>query len=322
MTSEKVLASAFEQGQQYFKWLNTLHGPIDSPIIETVEKACGIIWDRKGKRLRCHFVYWFAEPYKISSEELELYAWAVEAIHTATLLHDDVIDKAETRRSGPSANQVFDNTIPVLSGDYLMSDAIHQLAIRGIPPLMQGMCVALKELSQGEILQYQNQYKIADSEKFYHLVCELKTASLLKWAASVGAHLRCKDEVLPVVRFTCHYGLLYQLTDDLLDLRGTHTKPTNQDLREGKVNWAAWKIIQNEPKIRTLLLQDFSHKRLSDETELKLLEAFNQPYNQKILNLFLESTKNECLRSVEKLKSNSLRQLLRTLIDFTAGRVF
>jgi geranylgeranyl pyrophosphate synthase len=246
----------------------------------------------------------------------------VEAIHTATLLHDDVIDKAETRRSGPSANQVFDNTIPVLSGDYLMSDAIHQLAIRGIPSLMQGMCIALKELSQGEILQYQNQFKIADSEKFYHLVCELKTASLLKWAASVGPQLRCKDEVMPVASFARNYGLLYQLTDDILDLRGTHTKAKNQDLREGKVNWAAWRVLQNEPKLKNLLLQDFSKQKLSSETEQQFLEAFNQSYNQSSLTEFLESTKNECLDSIQNLKSNNLRQLLRTLIDFTAARVF
>ncbi|MFM8315419.1 MAG: hypothetical protein ACKOA8_14120, partial [Deltaproteobacteria bacterium] len=60
MTPSEILESALDRGQKYFKWLDTVHGPLDIPVVEAVEKACGVIWDRKGKRLRCHFVHWFS----------------------------------------------------------------------------------------------------------------------------------------------------------------------------------------------------------------------------------------------------------------------
>ena len=321
VTPQQVLEIAFDKGQKYFEWLDTFHGPIDKPIVETIEKACGTIWDRKGKRLRCHFVYWFSEPYQIPPKDLELYSWAVEAIHTATLLHDDVIDKAEMRRAGPSANQIFDNTIPVLSGDYLMSDAIHQLSLKGHPLLLQGMCLAIKQLSQGEILQYQNQFKIADSEDYYRLICDLKTASLLKWAASVGPTLVESSDRIHAIDFAIAYGLLYQFTDDLLDIRGTHTKNHLQDLKEGKLNWAAWKVVQNNSDLRTYLIEDFTEKKVSNNSINRLEKSFHTDSNQKQIHEFLRLAKTDCMKPLKLLKNSSLRYLCSTLVDFTVNRV-
>ena len=321
MTSSEILESALDRGQKYFQWLDTVHGPLDIPVVEAVEKACGVIWDRKGKRLRCHFVHWFSEPYQITPEQLKLYTWAVEAIHTATLLHDDVIDKAELRRAGPSANQLYDNTIPILSGDYLMSDAIHQLALKGHPDLMKSMCLALKDLSQGEVLQYQQQFKIAYSEQFYRQLCRLKTASLLTWAASVGPTLhRHEKERLSAIRFAEIYGLLYQFTDDLLDIRGTITKETHKDLNEGKLNWAAWKLVENNPKLKSRLNDEFSLRKISSETFEMLNDAFNNRSHQKLLSQFLTTLRTECLEVIQTLESSELRYLLNTLVDFTLNR--
>lgn len=322
MNPNHVLESAFERGQKYFNWLDTLHGPLERPLVETVEKTCGLIWDRKGKRLRCHFVYWFSEPYQIPSTTLELYSWAVEAIHTATLLHDDVIDKAEMRRAGPSANNVFDNTIPVLSGDYLMSDAIHQLALKGSPELLKSMCLALKKLSQGEILQYQNQFKISETEDFYRLVCDLKTASLLNWAASVGPTLADSKDKLHALNFANAYGLLYQFTDDILDIRGTHSKSIGQDLNEGKLNWAAWKLTQNDPELKKSVKKAFSEQKITPELSEHLSESYNRKSQQKLLKLNLLEAQQTCLNSVQLLSSDYLRQLLTTLVEFTLSRVF
>jgi len=322
MTSNQVLEAAFSQGQKYFDWLDTFHGPLDKPVVETVEKTCGVIWDRKGKRLRCHFVYWFGEPYQIPPEKLNLYSWAVEAIHTATLLHDDVIDRAEIRRAGPSANQLFDNTIPILSGDYLMSDAIHQLALQGHPELLKGMCLALKELTQGEVLQYQNQFKIPETDSIYEKICKLKTASLLKWAAKVGPTLVSSPDVPWVNQFAESYGLLYQLTDDILDIQGTSTKNSTQDLKEGKLNWAAWKIIQNDSEAREKVQRDFFNKTITKETIDAIQYSFSNAEQRKQLYEFLSAKKDECRSLLENFGNNYLRQLLSTLVDFTLSRIY
>ena len=322
MIDNHALESVFARGMEHLSWLDTIHGPLDTPKVETIEKACELIWNRKGKRLRCHFVYWFGEAYGINPKDLELYAWAVEAIHTATMLHDDVIDRAEMRRGGPSSNLVFDNTIPILSGDYLMSDAIYQLALKGHPELMRNMCSALKDLTQGEVIQYQNQFKVPDSDTLYHQISDLKTASLLKWAASVGPTLKDSGDKISVIEFAKAFGLLFQLTDDILDLKGTHTKSKNQDLSEGKVNWATWQILQNEPQLKTRLKKEFESKTVTEESKTLLLGALNKPSNQKALENCLLSVKNQCLMNLENLESNSLCQLLTHLVDFTTSRVY
>lgn len=321
MIAQEVLEQAFRSGQKHFEWLDQLHGPLEKPSVEPIENTCGIIWDRKGKRLRCHFVHWFSQPYGIPFEELKLYIWAVEAIHTATLLHDDVIDKAETRRGGPSANQIVDNTVSILSGDYLMSDAIHQLALKGHPELMKGMCLALKNLSQGEVLQHQNQFHITDCESLYSKICDFKTSSLLEWAASVGPTLKNNSDLPIAVKFSKSYGLLYQFTDDILDIRGTVTKDHMRDLSEGKLNWAAWKILQMNPKLKAKLQTEFQNKYISESTQSFLLEAFHHPSNYKNLEHHLLQMKNECLKYISLLRTDSLRHLLKHLVDFTASRV-
>jgi len=152
------MKAEFAEGQVKTRWMNQMKGPWDSPEVKKIENVCSVIWERKGKRLRSQWVFWFGESSGFATQELNLYAWAVEAIHTATLLHDDVIDKAPKRRGGPSANALFDNSLPILSGDYLLSDAIFQLAEQGHHRLMKLMCQAVKEVTQGEVLQYEHKH--------------------------------------------------------------------------------------------------------------------------------------------------------------------
>src|SRR5207248_2047252 len=132
---------------------------------------------------------------------LDLYAWAAEAIHTATLLHDDVIDRADTRRGGPSANALYDNTLPVLAGDYLFSDAIHQVALRGDARLVASLCDTLKQLLSGECLQYEARYTVPKSAEIYREISRHKTASLFVWAALVGPTLSGRIDPASVKSF-------------------------------------------------------------------------------------------------------------------------
>ena len=142
------------------EWMNAIQGPLEWPEVGKVGEVCATLWNRKGKRLRAQWVFWFGEAFGFKERELQLYAWAIEAIHTATLLHDDVIDQAALRRGGPSANELFDNTLPVSSGDFLLSDAIFQLSEQGHPVLLKLICQAVKDLTQGEVLQYEQRSHI------------------------------------------------------------------------------------------------------------------------------------------------------------------
>lgn len=310
----------FAEGQKKTSWMNDLKGPLHSPEVKKIEDVCSALWERKGKRLRSQWVFWFGEALGLSSKELNLYAWAVEAIHTATLLHDDVIDKASLRRGGPSANALFDNTLPILSGDYLLSDAIFQLSEKGHPLLLKMMCSAVKEVTQGEILQYEQRYRFPESSEYFEKLNRLKTSALLKWAAQVGSVLIMGQEEPKITSLALQYGELYQFTDDILDIRGTSTKESWQDLKEGKINEATFYLLRNCPELKSLLEKDFLERKVSDNfigiLKTKLTAGFESGLEEK-----LHRRKQRCLETLEGLTHPKLKKTLDALVRFTVERL-
>jgi len=319
---QQQVADEFLQGQRKTQWMNTLKGPLAVPEVKKIEEVCSLIWERKGKKLRSQWVFWFGEELGISSETLNLYAWAVEAIHTATLLHDDVIDKAPLRRGGASANAVFDNTLPVLSGDYLLSDAIFQLSDKGHPLLVKLMCLAVKEVTQGEVLQYESQYQLPETQKYFEMLNRLKTSALLKWAAQVGSILKYQKEDPTITQLALQYGALYQFTDDLLDLRGSPTKASWQDLREGKINEAIHLLLEHESFLKRELKMDLERKHISADLLQRFQEISNRKNFQTLLDQELFQRQERCLSTLDSFPKGKLKKNLENLIRFTVERLF
>lgn len=319
---QQQVADEFQRGQRKTQWMNALKGPLAVPEIKKIEEVCSLIWERKGKKLRSQWVFWFGEDLGISSEILNLYAWAVEAIHTATLLHDDVIDKAPRRRGGPSANAVFDNTLPVLSGDYLLSDAIYQLSEKGHPLLVKLMCLAVKEVTQGEVLQYETQYHLPENRNYFETLNRLKTSALLKWAAQVGSVLKDETENPAITQIALQYGALYQFTDDLLDLRGSPTKASWQDLREGKINEVTYLLLEPAPALREALKHDLGRRHISADLLQRVQEAANKKSFQTFMDQELLQRQERCLSTLETLPKSKLKKTLENLIRFTVERLF
>lgn len=256
--------------------LDRVRGPFSPPEVALVEDVCGALWERKGKRLRSRLVYWFGGLCGIAEEDLEVYAWAAEAIHTASLLHDDVVDKADVRRGEPSANALYDNTLPVLSGDYLFSDAIHQVAMQGNGEILQRLCRTVKDLAQGECLQYQNRFQVPLREQIFLDVTRLKTTSLLRWAGQVGPLLNPVLPLAAVDGFFEGFGNVFQFSDDLLDVHGCETKERWSDLREGKLNWVTWQMVTANPDLRKRTERDFAKREVGPD----LIGAFTRAANR------------------------------------------
>jgi octaprenyl-diphosphate synthase len=315
------LKAELTRGLVKTRWMDKLHGPLDIPEVSKIEQVCSLLWERKGKRLRSQWVYWFGEAWGVPANQLKLYAWAVEAIHTATLLHDDVIDKAPLRRGGPSANEIFDNTLPVLSGDYLLSDAIFQLSDSGHPLLVKLMCRAVKELTQGEVLQYEHQYRIPQNEQYYETLNRLKTSALLHWAAQVGSVLKTGKENSMVSEIAFRYGALYQLTDDVLDVRGTPTKKSWQDLREGKVNEVVFLLFNTYPEIKDEWEPMLSERCFNPDCLQKLQKFAQDSAFQEILKSRLEAAKEKCLQSIRSIPHSQMKAILEKLTCFTVDRL-
>ncbi|NBT57550.1 hypothetical protein EBT16_02085 [bacterium] len=314
------MRAEFAAIQQNTVWMNELTGPIGVPEVGKIDEVCSVLWKRKGKRLRAQWVFWFGEAFRQSQDDLKLYAWAVEAIHAATLLHDDVIDKAPIRRGGPSANVLFDNTLPVLSGDYLLSDAIFQLADKGNPILTKLMCQAVKEVTQGEVLQYESRYQIPENWDYFKKLNRLKTSSLLKWASQVGAVLATQREDPASAAFANRYGALYQFTDDLLDLQGSSTKEAWQDIREGKVNEVLFLLLETYPALKKGLQEGFADQTIGPSV-LEELKCFSKQKRFKNkMEEVLKWKQRECLESVRALETN-LGNILDKLVSLTVQRL-
>lgn len=166
------------------------------------------------------------------------FAAAMELLHSATLLHDDLIDDAETRRGHEAAFRHYGNAVSVLSGDFLLSRVLSILA--GLPPTFTALVAETSAaICEGEVLQFQVAALQTYSRETYEAVIDGKTAALVAAAARAGAMLAAAPQAIEVAlhEFGLHYGRAFQMQDDLLDLTATPEvlgKPAGGDLREGK----------------------------------------------------------------------------------------
>lgn len=193
-----------------------------------------------GKRLRPAFVSLSAKAIgaHFEPERAHRLAACMEMIHMATLIHDDVIDHAATRRGRQTANSKFGNTASILSGDVLLSKAMSILAEDGDIEIIRAVSSAVVELAEGEVLELEtrNRFDLEEAEHFE--ILRMKTASFIQCCCEVGARLAgATDEYREALgTYGHHIGLAFQVVDDLLDYTGDKEqtgKPVATDFREG-----------------------------------------------------------------------------------------
>ena len=191
----------------------------------------------------------------INTEHLDL-AVVVELIHAATLVHDDVLDGADTRRGQPTANAKWGNSLSVLLGDCLFAHALKLGAGFRSPEVMRRLAEAAAEVCSGEIIQTQRRFDLKLSVPDYYRIIEMKTGALFAVATELGAFL---NEAAPAViaalrTFGLRLGTAYQIYDDVVDLAGDEAKAgktLGSDLRKGKLTLPILYLLQNtEPAER------------------------------------------------------------------------
>ena len=194
---------------------------------------------RTGKRMRPVLVLLCARLTGRVNDAVLNAAAALELLHTASLVHDDVVDESDTRRGQLSVNALSGNKVAVLVGDYLLSVAL-QLAAKTQNTEVVGVVAQLGQtLADGELLQLANTKKLELSEASYYEVIRKKTASLFSACAQVGAILAggSGEEVERMRRFGQHVGMCFQLRDDIFDFddKADTGKPAGNDMKEGKL---------------------------------------------------------------------------------------
>jgi len=219
---------------------------VDAAIIEhlssqvpMVEKIGQYIIESGGKRLRPLLVLLSARACGYQQQQHITLAAVVEFIHTATLLHDDVVDTSDLRRGKPTANNKWGNSSSVLVGDFLYSRAFQMLVSIGNIDVMGTLSNATNIIAEGEVLQLLNAKNPDVSEADYLHVILGKTAMLFEAASQTGAQMAqaSSEQTEALRRFGRHLGVAFQLIDDLMDYTGDQTsmgKNVGDDLAEGK----------------------------------------------------------------------------------------
>lgn len=225
-----------------------------------------------GKRVRPLLISLLARALDTPFSKLAPCAVAAELVHTATLLHDDVLDGATVRRGRLAAHLKYDAHTAILSGDALLSKAISDIAELGDPEVLRRLAQTVRELVEGECLQADLMGQVHGDVDAVMEIARRKTASLFAWAGWVSGHQagRHGDDLF---RFGTHLGLAFQLLDDILDWEGKDTgKTLFQDLHEVKLNSVGVKLVQKSGAAKALLESSFAGKNAEGYiTEFKSL---------------------------------------------------
>ncbi|MBV7482887.1 octaprenyl diphosphate synthase [Bordetella sp. BOR01] len=215
-----------------------IRGRLDSEVV-LIRTIADYIIGAGGKRMRPAMVLMIARALGYQGDHHRLLAAVVEFIHTATLLHDDVVDESDLRRGRETANAMFGNAASVLVGDYLYSRSFEMMVEAGSMRIMQILSEATTIIAEGEVLQLLNVHDPDVSQERYLQVVRYKTAKLFEAAAQVGAVLAgaTPEQEDAAAAYGRHIGTAFQLVDDVLDYSGdAHAlgKNVGDDLREGK----------------------------------------------------------------------------------------
>lgn len=280
---------------------------------------------QKGKKIRPLLVLLSAKLAGQVSERSFRGAVLVELLHTATLIHDDVVDNADKRRGMWSINALFKNKVAVLMGDYLLSRGL-MIAVNGKDFDFLGVITnAVQRMSEGELLQIRKTRKLDIDEETYFKIISDKTASLLETCCTIGAlsATENKDQVDALSKFGHSLGMSFQIQDDILDYEGSVSligKPVGGDIKEKKITlpliYSLNKVSKSEAaRIRKTL------KNGSDKTKVKEIMQFVRENNGIEYALSVSKEYSEKAKQSLKIFPDSQTKLsMQALVDFVTER--
>lgn len=236
-----------------------------------VHKAGQHLLDLGGKRLRPLCVVLASKVGNGFDDRAKELAVAVELVHNATLLHDDVIDLGDRRRGAPTARAVYGNAASIFAGDWLLVEALKRVHRAGIPGVLERLLEVIEIMIFAESIQLENRGKLDAQPALWLDVVEGKTASLFRWAMWSGARAGGLegDAALALEQYGLHLGVAFQAVDDVLDLTGDHQatgKALFADLREGKMTYPLIVALDRDPGLRPVVREIVTNEDLAAES--------------------------------------------------------
>lgn len=280
-----------------------------------------------GKRLRPALVLLSSGLFGAIGTQQHQLAAIIEFIHTATLLHDDVVDESELRRGKSTANHVFGNAASVLVGDFLYSRAFQMMVSLQNMRVMEILSEATNTISEGEVLQLLNLKNANVTEEEYLKVIHFKTAKLFEAAARLGAVINknsnTEDEEA-LALYGKHLGTAFQLVDDVLDLNGDAEKigkNLGDDLSEGKPTLPLLYAIQNGTEAQAQVIREAVERGGLEDMSTVLAAVSATNASEYVLNLAKQESKHAC-SAIAKFPGSPYKDALIQLAEFSVARQY
>ena len=315
---KQPIQAEFEVFKQKFDASLQSSNPLLSEVINFIKQ-------RKGKMMRPMLTLLMAKLCGKIEESTYYAAISLELLHTASLVHDDVVDESDKRRGQASVNALYDNKVSVLVGDFLLATSLTNAALTENISLVKLVSCLGQKLSEGEIIQLSNTNASDFSEDVYFDVIKKKTAALFSTAAEAGVRsVETSDEMAEkAYHFGELLGIAFQIKDDIFDYNPSDSlgKPSGNDMKEGKLTLPALYVLNT--------LNDESMKELA--LKIRALEA-----TQDEINLFIDYVKrnggieystqvmidyrNKALALLPQKASEDLKEALTSYIDYVIER--
>ena len=291
------------------------------PLLDTI---MNYIIKRKGKQIRPIFVFFSAKLFDGINDTTYRAASLVELLHTATLVHDDVVDDSDERRGFFSINALWKNKIAVLVGDYLLSRGLLLSVQNKDYELLEIVSFAVKEMSEGELLQIEKTRNLNLSEAVYYDIIRKKTASLIAsccaiGAASAGAN---KEQIEQMRLFGEKIGIAFQIKDDLMDYGDQDIgKPRGIDLKEKKLTLPIiYTLNQAEPRVRKSIINTIKNHHNNKKKVNEVIAYVNAHQGITYTQVAMKKYVDEALAIIDQLPENQYKLNVKELVHYIIDR--
>ena len=268
---KRPIVKEFEHFQRLFEDFAVTENPLLSKVLHHVVRS-------KGKQMRPLMTLLFAKLYGEIEDSAYYAALSLEILHTASLIHDDIVDESAERRGQPSVNALFGNKVSVLVGDYLLATSLNYMLLADNNKMNQVVAPLAMILSDGELFQLSQCCEDEISEDAYFHIIKKKTASLFSACAQVGAlsSHASNEDVGKAALFGEYAGICFQIRDDIFDYYTSTEigKPTGNDIREGKLTLPIIFAVQHYGNDHILALVNKTKEGVISATEVEELINF------------------------------------------------
>lgn len=291
-----------------------------------LEQVLNFIRQRAGKRMRPMLILLSARVFGNVTPVTQRAAVALELLHTASLVHDDVVDEAAERRGQSSVNASYDNKIAVLVGDYILSTALINISKTNRIDIVEYLSRLGQTLANGEILQLTNISNERITEEVYYDVIKQKTAALFEACCTMGAMSvgASKDDVKALAEFGQKLGIIFQIRDDIFDYYDNKEigKPTGNDMAEGKLTLPAiHAILSTRNEAMMAIAKRVKQRSVTPEEIAELVQFTKDNGGIEYAEATMQRMHSECLAILNRYDMPAeVRQSLVTYLDFVIDR--